>query len=173
VVVDAGIGGGSTEVADTPVSEFDAVVDVNLRGAFLTARAAARVLRREGRGSIVVIGSMYGRVPVPGAVAYSASKAAIVSVVKTAALELGPHGVRVNAVAPGYIDTAMRRDALRYRADRLGVPVEQLYAADVAAVPLRRYGTGADVAAAVAFLAGDDAAYVTGQVIDVTGGVSL
>lgn len=173
VVVNAGIGGGSVHLADLSADEFDSVIAVNLRGSFLTVRAAARFMRQQRRGSIVTIGSVYGRVPVPGVAAYSASKAAVVALTKTTALELGPYGIRVNAIAPGYIATPMRWDALQSRAEQFGVDPDELYAEDVASVPLRRYGTGADVAGSVVFLAGKDAGYITGHVIDLNGGLSL
>ncbi|WP_426243066.1 SDR family NAD(P)-dependent oxidoreductase [Nocardioides sp. LHG3406-4] len=173
VVVNAGTGGGSDQLVDLDEGELGAVLAVNLTGCFLTMRAAARVLLAQGSGSIVVISSLYAQRPVAGAAGYSASKAAVEAMTKTAALELAPHGVRVNAIAPGFVDTAMRWDALRSRAERDAVTPEELYQADVETVPLRRYGTGEDVAGSVAFLAGPDAGYITGHVIDLSGGLSL
>jgi 3-oxoacyl-[acyl-carrier protein] reductase len=171
VVANAGVGGGNDHLADLTLESFDQVVAVNLRGCFLTVRAAARIMREQRRGSIVMVGSVYGRVPVPGAAAYSAAKAGVTSLTKTAALELGPYGITVNAVAPGFIDTPMRWAALESRAEASAADAGDLYAHDIGTVPLRRYGTGADVAGAVAFLAGEDARYITGHVIDVNGGL--
>lgn len=173
VVVNAGIGGGSDQLVDLGEAELDAVLAVNLTGGFLTMRAAARVMRAQGSGAIVVVSSLYGQRPVAGAAGYSASKAAVEAMTKTAALELGPCGVRVNAIAPGFVDTTMRWDALRSRAERNGTTADELYQADIERVPLRRYGTGDDVAGSVAFLAGPDAGYITGHVIDLSGGLSL
>ena len=92
---------------------------------------------------------------------------------KTAALELGPSGITVNAISPGYIDTPMRWGALRNRAELTGTTADELYAKDIESVPLRRYGTGADVAGAVAFFAGKDSRYITGHVLELTGGQPL
>jgi 3-oxoacyl-[acyl-carrier protein] reductase len=119
------------------------------------------------------MGSMFGQVPVPGDAAYSATKAATTTLAQTAALELGPFGVRVNGIAPGYIATRMRWEVVQDRAAANGSTFDDEIADDVRSVPLRRYGTGADVAGAVAFLASEDASYITGHVIDVNGGVQL
>jgi 3-oxoacyl-[acyl-carrier protein] reductase len=173
LVVNAGIGGGADHLTELSTEAFDTVISVNLRGAFLSVRAAAKVMQLQGSGSIVTVGSVYARVPVEGSSAYSASKAGLIAMTKTAALELAPFGITVNVIAPGYIDTPMRWDALRNRARLTGTTAEDLYADDVASVPLRRYGTGADVAGAVAFFAGSDSRYVTAQVLELTGGRPL
>lgn len=173
LVVNAGIGGDADHLADLQAEAFDLVIAVNLRGAFLSLRAAAKIMRGQGSGSIVTVSSVYGRIPVAGTAAYSASKAGLVAMTKTAALELGPSGITVNAISPGYIDTPMRWDALRNRAKLAGTTADELYANDIASVPLRRYGTGADVAGAVAFFAGKDSRYITGHVLELTGGQPL
>lgn len=143
---------------------FRAVVDVNLTGTFLTARAAARRMRDAGtRGAIVAIGSMNGTVPGPNGGAYGATKAAVALLVGQMAIEWGPLGIRVNGVAPGMIDAGMSAPIFAdpdFRALR------------TAKVPLGRLGTAEDIANAVLFLGSPEAAYVSGQVLLVDGAVT-
>lgn len=171
VVANAGIGGPSDEVVDLEPEEWDRVLAVNLRGAFLTCRAAARIMRRAGAGSIVVIGSLFGRDPVARGAAYCVSKAGVEALARSLSLELAPHGVRVNTISPGNMATEMHWEDLRYRAAVSGRTYEAELEAARRAVPLGRHGTGADVGAAVAFLASDDAAYITGHTLSVNGGI--
>ena len=139
--------------------DFDAVVGVNLKGAWLGVRAVSPLMREQSHGSIVNISSLSGKVGNPGQTNYSAAKAGLVGLTKAAAKELGPSGVRVNAVQPGLIRTAM---TLKMRAD--------IYEVKEREVPLGRAGTPEEVAGAVVFLASPLAAYVTGAVLEVTGG---
>ncbi len=151
-------------LTDVSLADWRAVVDVNLTGTFLTARAGAARMMASGRpGSIVAITSMNGVAPGPNAGAYGATKAAVARLVEQMALEWGPHGIRVNAVAPGLIDTGMSapiyadEDIRRRRAAR---------------VPLGRLGTADDVAGAVLYLLSEEAAYVNGTELLVDGGVT-
>jgi NAD(P)-dependent dehydrogenase (short-subunit alcohol dehydrogenase family) len=170
----AGIGGPDTAVADTPLDEFRRTLDVNLVGAFILARAAARTLTAQGTGGAIVnIGSMFGQRAVPYGAPYCVSKGGLALLTQSLALELAPHRIRVNTVAPGNMATEMHFDELRGRAERNGRSFEEEVDAARAEVPLGRHGTGADVAGAVAWLASDDAAYVTGQTIAVNGGILL
>jgi len=171
LVANAGIGGPSDDVVDIDVDAWDRVMAVNLRGAFLTARSAARAMRRQGSGVIVLLGSMFGQDPVAGGGAYSASKAGVEALGRSLALELAPDGIRVNTIAPGNMATGMHWEELRYRASRSGRTFEEEVAAARADVPLGRHGTGTDIGAVVAFLASDDASYITGQTISVNGGI--
>jgi NAD(P)-dependent dehydrogenase (short-subunit alcohol dehydrogenase family) len=140
--------------------EWDLVIDTNLKGCFLCMQAAALHMKSAGGGSIVNIGSGCNRTPFPTLVAYTASKGGIEMLTKVAAVELGPHRIRVNCVAPGAIET--ERTKLE-RAD---------YAGTWGAVtPLRRVGQPNDIASVVAFLASEDARFVTGQTIWVDGGL--
>jgi NAD(P)-dependent dehydrogenase (short-subunit alcohol dehydrogenase family) len=172
VVNCAGIGGPASTAATMDPADFRRVVEVNLIGTFLWSRAGARqMLRQATGGAIVNIASLFGQQGVVGASAYGASKAGVSLLTQSMARELGPHGIRVNAVAPGHIATEMHWDELRARAARTGTSFEVERQKVLREVPLGRHGTGADVAAVVAWLASDDAAYVTGQTIGVNGGV--
>jgi NAD(P)-dependent dehydrogenase (short-subunit alcohol dehydrogenase family) len=172
VVNCAGIGGPASTAVTMDPGDFRRVVEVNLVGTFLWSRAGARqMIRQATGGAIVNMASLFGQQGVVGAAAYGASKAGVSLITQSMARELGPHGIRVNTVAPGHIATEMHWDELRARAARAGTSFEEERAKILAEVPLGRHGTGADVAAVVAWLASDDAAYVTGQTIGVNGGV--
>ena len=145
--------------------DWDAVLGVHLRGAFLMARAVQRHMVEAGWGRIVNVSST-SALGNRGQANYSAAKAGIQGFTKTLAIELGPFGVTVNAVAPGFIDTEMTQET----AARLKVPFEEFKAETAKAVPLRRIGVPADIAGAVAYFTSADAAYVSGQVLFVAGG---
>lgn len=170
-VANAGIGGPSDEVIELDPADWDRVLAVNLRGAFLTCRAAARVMREERAGSIITIASLFGRDPVPRGAAYCASKAGVEALTRSLALELAPFGVRANVISPGNMATEMHTDELRSRAARSGRSLDEEFEAARRDVPLGRHGTGADVGAAVAFLASEDAGYITGHTLSVNGGI--
>ena len=142
--------------------EWDTVLSINLKGAFLVTKAAGKAMMRARSGSIVNIASVVGLMGNAGQANYSASKGGLIALTKTTARELGARGVRVNAVAPGFINSKMTEvlpDAVK----------QQM----LAIIPLRKFGEVADVAKAVAFLASDNASYITGQVISVNGGMLM
>jgi NAD(P)-dependent dehydrogenase (short-subunit alcohol dehydrogenase family) len=172
-VNNAGIGGPSTPVLDTSVDEFRRILDVNLAGSFLMARACGRMMVEAGSGVIVNLGSIFGRQGVANAAGYCASKGGVELLTHSLALELAPHGIRVNTIAPGNMNTEMHLADLRIAAAAHGVALDDEVARVRATVPLGRHGTGADVAGAVVWLASPDASYVTGQTIGVNGGVLL
>ena len=115
----------------------------------------------------------FGQEPFAKAAAYSATKAGVIALTQALAQELAPIGIRVNSIAPGYITTDMQISAQRARAERAGLTFEEEGERVDAMVPLRRHGTGDDIAAVVAFLASGDAAYVTGHTLVVSGGVVM
>ena len=140
--------------------DWDAVLDINLKGAFLVTKAVVKFMMKQRSGAIVNIASVVGIMGNAGQANYTASKAGLIALTKTTAKELGSRNVRVNAVAPGFIRTAMT--------DKLS---EQAKEAMLRMVPLGRPGEPEDVAKAVAFLASDNAAYVNGQTLAVCGGM--
>ena len=168
-VANAGVGGGGP-IADMSDEGYRQIVAVNLDGAFFSCRAAARAMIPAGAGSIVTVGSIFGRDTPAGAGVYGATKAGVIALTHALARELGPYGIRVNCVSPGNMATEMHWTALRRRSAAAGVPFELVVEEVRADIPLGRHGTGTDVAAIVSFLASDDAAYVTGQTINVDGG---
>ena len=174
LVNNAGIGGPGTLLVETLPDDLRRVIDVNLIGAFLMARAAARVMIDQGTGGAIVnIGSIFGQRGEAGDTAYCASKAGIALLTQSLALELAPHAIRVNTIAPGNMATEMHHAHLRSLAASSGTSFDQELERVRASVPLGRLGTGEDVAAAVAWLASPEASYVTGQTIGVNGGVVL
>jgi len=151
---------------EMPGEAWDRVFRVNVTGTFLMTQAFARhcVNRRAEDAAVVCISSGSARNPRPGGAAYSASKAAVETMSKVFAMELGPHGIRVNVVSPGYIDVRQWSDAFPDRA------AEELRAALVRSIPLGQAGHPADIARAVLFLASRDAGHISGAVLEVDGG---
>jgi len=142
--------------------DWDLVLDVNLKGAFNCIKAAAKPMIKQRWGRIINISSVVGLMGNAGQVNYVASKAGLVGLTKAAARELASRNITVNAVAPGFIETAMTE----------ALP-EKTQEAMLAQIPLNRFGTPEEVAHAVAFLASEEAAYITGQVIHVNGGMLM
>jgi 3-oxoacyl-[acyl-carrier protein] reductase len=142
-------------------ADWDAVVDANLKGAFACAKAAIKIMLRTG-GRIVNVTSVVGAMGNPGQANYVASKAGLVGLTKALAREYAGRGILVNAVAPGFIETDMTH----------GLP-DKVKEELLRQIPLGRLGQADDVAGAVAFLAGPDSGYVTGQVIHVNGGMYM
>jgi NAD(P)-dependent dehydrogenase (short-subunit alcohol dehydrogenase family) len=173
VVANAGVTQDVVDLVDQTSAAFDHVIAVNLRGTFLTCRAAGRVMKASGRGSIITISSIFGQEPYPTAAAYSASKAGVIALTQSFAREMAPYGVRVNSIAPGYISTEMLATASRGRAARMGIDLAQEAAHVDSLIPLGRHGTADDIAGVIAFLASDEAGYITGHTLGVTGGVVM
>jgi 3-oxoacyl-[acyl-carrier protein] reductase len=142
--------------------DFDAVIDTNLAGAFRCARRAVKGMIRARKGRIIFISSVVGLYGSPGQTNYSASKAGLVGLARSISRELGGRGITANVVAPGFIETDMTAE----------LP-EDRKKAYLATIPAGRFAHPEEVAAAVRFLAGDDAAYITGAVIPVDGGLGM
>ncbi len=142
--------------------DWDMVLDINLKGAFLATKLAAKIMMKQRRGRIINISSIVGLTGNAGQANYSASKAGLIGLTKSAAKELASRGVTVNAIAPGYIQTEMT--------EKLS---DEAKASFLSNIPLKRAGLPSDVAAAVMFLASDEASYITGQVLAVDGGLTM
>ena len=147
------------------VDEWDAVMSVHLRGAFLMSRAAQKYMVEAKWGRIVSLSSI-SALGNRGQVNYSAAKAGLQGLTKTLAIELGPFGVTANAIAPGFIAT----DMTAATAERMGMSFEDFKAAAASQIPVRRVGVPEDIANTVGFLVSDDASFISGQVIYVSGG---
>jgi 3-oxoacyl-[acyl-carrier protein] reductase len=145
--------------------DWDAVIDTHLKGTFYAVRAAQKQMVEQKSGKMVLISST-SALGNRGQTNYATAKAGLQGMTKTLAIELGPFGINVNCVAPGFIATAMTQQT----ADRIGVPFEQFQELVAKETPLRRVGQPEDVAGAIAYLCSDDASYVSGQVIYVRGG---
>jgi 3-oxoacyl-[acyl-carrier protein] reductase len=142
--------------------DWDAVLSVNLRGTFLFSRAVARPMMKQRSGNIVNIASIIGLIGNAGQCNYAASKAGVIALTKSCAKELASRNIRVNAIAPGFIESKMTE-----------VLSEDVRQKMLDAIPLKRFGQPADVAKIVVFLASDESTYVTGQVINVSGGMVM
>ena len=141
-------------------ADWDNVLDINLKGAFLCTKAVSRIMMKQRAGAIVNVASIIGLIGNAGQCNYSASKAGVIALTKSVAKELAARGIRANAVAPGFIQTKMTDD--------LPAEVQKKMLENI---PLKRFGSPDDVANVIAFLAGDEAAYVSGQVVTVCGGM--
>lgn len=159
---------------ETTEQQWDLNLDVNAKGSFLVAKHVAKRLVAAGRkGRIVFIASQAGKNGYRGMTAYVASKHAVLGVTKSMAVELAPHGILVNAICPGIIETPMKhRERIEGGVIR-GMSAEEIAAEDRSQVPLGRTGTTQDVAGVALFLASDLSAYMTGQGLNVTGGMTM
>lgn len=163
----AGVEGITTNVEDYPTDTFDFVMSVNVKGAFLGLKYVVPVMKKQRSGSIVNTASGAGLIGSPGFVGYNSSKHAVIGMTKVVALETASYGIRVNAVAPGVINTRMMRQI-----EKNTVPEDAEGAREAfgKAVPMGRYGEAEEVANVVLFLLSDDASYVSQSIYTVDGG---
>lgn len=171
LVNNAGIGGAQKRVHEFTSDEWDYVIDVNLKGAFLCTREALRIMTNENNGngakesySIINISSVHESIPQPQSAPYSASKGGMEMLTKTVALEVADKGIRVNGIAPGAIATDMNRDILEDKQKK-----EQ----EETKIPMHRIGAPEEIAKVALFLASEDASYITGTTVYVDGGLTL
>jgi meso-butanediol dehydrogenase / (S,S)-butanediol dehydrogenase / diacetyl reductase len=159
---------------DAEEADYDFTLDVNLKGAFFASQAAARVMAKLGGGVIVNVASMAGKQGrVPFLADYVASKFGVVGLTQAMAFELAPLGIRVNSVCPGFVATPMQVRELAWESELRGLPIEAVRASWIADTPMGRLETPEDVAIAVAFLAGPDARFITGESLAVNGGAYM
>lgn len=161
-------------IVDTEEADLDAVLAVNLKGTYWGCAAAGRAMAAGKRGSIVNVASAGGEVPAPTLSVYGMSKAAVIQLTRVAAAELGPSGIRCNAVAPGYVESPMTSRAWTGPDGTVDEDKRaQMLAAMGGQAPLRRTGTPEDIALAILYLASDASSFVTGQVLRANGGVFM
>jgi NAD(P)-dependent dehydrogenase (short-subunit alcohol dehydrogenase family) len=147
---------------DITEADWDAVLDVNLKGAFLVGQAVARVMAAAGRGAIVNMSSVNGTLAIPTIASYNASKGGVNQLTRVMALSLAEHGVRVNAVAPGTIATELAKNAV--------LTSDEARARIMSRTPMKRLGEPGEIADVAAFLLSDAASYMTGEIVVVDGG---
>lgn len=167
----AGFGGTVGPIEDTPIDEYDATMDVLLRGVFLGIKYAAPIMKKQGSGSIISTASVAGLLAGYGPHTYSAAKAAVIHLTRSVSMELGESGVRVNCICPGAIATPIFKGLLG------GVDVDEVQVVEAVKpmlaqlVPLKRSGLPVDIAKAALWLASDDSSFVNGQALVVDGGL--
>jgi meso-butanediol dehydrogenase / (S,S)-butanediol dehydrogenase / diacetyl reductase len=169
IVANAGIDrpGSVVEVTD---DDWHRTIDVNLTGPLMLLRAAIPVMIDRGGGSVVLVSSVNGLANAPGAVAYDASKAALISLARSVAVDFGPRGIRANAVCPGWVVTPMGDQDMDAMAAARGISRDDAYRLASASVPLRRAASPEEIAACCLFLASDESSIVTGAALIADGG---
>ncbi len=171
LINNAGVGYIMEPFTDFKESSWDAVLDVNLKGAFLCSKHAAIAMIKSGKGgSIINIASQAAKSGFPFAAAYTASKHGLVGLTRSNAVELGKYGIRVNAVCPNHITTGLGHWQNQFFSEKLGLTYEDYLQGIVKRNPLNRTGLVEDIANAVAFLASDQASYINGEAMNVSGG---
>lgn len=165
LVNNAGVAGGSLDLLTHSLEDWRRVLSVNLDGVFLGLRHCGPVMAARGGGSVINLSSILGKVGLPGAAAYCASKGGVTLLTKAASLEWAPLGIRVNSVHPGFIDTPMVAGALH--AAENGNEMRDML---IAAHPMARFGVPREIADAVVFLASDESSFMTGAELVVDGG---
>lgn len=158
-------------VLELDVDEWDRVHNTNLRGVFLACQVLVPLLPRDAGASVIAVASYWGRQAHPFYASYCTSKAGVISFVQVLASELADVGIRVNAVAPGNIDTGMHRKALTDEAAERGISFEDMRDIEYAKIPLKKAGPPKAISDAIYFLSTDEASYMTGATMDVNGGV--
>jgi NAD(P)-dependent dehydrogenase (short-subunit alcohol dehydrogenase family) len=169
LVAAAGIYTGGL-LADVSLKQWQRLIDINLTGVFVCNQAVAAVMKQHKRGSIINISSMSGKTSWAGTLEYSASKSGVIGLTRSVAMELAPHGVTANAVCPGNTKTELVMDAARQNAPADGITPEEWLQRRANDCPMKRMAEPWEIAALCAFLASDDARYITGQTLLIDGG---
>ncbi len=160
-------------LAEVPLDRWHDVAAVNLTGVLVSNKLVAPVMVAQGRGSIVNIASMAAKTSWPRTAEYSATKSGVIGITRAAAMELGPHGITVNAVCPGNTSTAMVHTVAAEIGESLGMTADEWLAMRADDTALKRLAEPEEIAGVIAFLASEDARYITGQAIEVDGGLVL
>lgn len=169
LVNNAGIEPKPASILETPTETYDKVMSINLKGAWLAIKYFAPHMIKKGGGSIVNIASVAGIKPLAGALPYSLSKAGVIMLTKVAALELSKFNIRVNAVAPGWVETPMVERA----AKNLGMTLDQFKKVNSQRIALGRFASPEEIASLVVFLASNESSYITGETVIIDGGILL
>jgi len=173
VVANAGIAGPTAPLHEIQLAEWRNCLATDLDGVFLTFRAFVPAMIESGAGSLIAISSMTGKRPLHGRTPYAAAKMGVIGLVRTLAVELGPHGIRVNAVCPGAVAGPRIDDVIRRQAATRGITEDEALLAFTGASPLARLVKANEVATACAYLASDAAASITGEDLNVSAGVVM
>lgn len=173
VVANAGIAGPTAPLHEIALADWRDCVATDLDGVFLTFRAFVPALIAAGAGSLIAVSSMTGKRPLHGRTPYAAAKMGVIGLVRTLALELGPHGIRVNSVCPGAVAGPRIDDVIARQATAHGISEAEALAGFTGSSPLGRLVEAGEVAAACAYLASDAAAAITGEDLNVTAGVVM
>jgi NAD(P)-dependent dehydrogenase (short-subunit alcohol dehydrogenase family) len=173
VVANAGIAGPTAPLHEIPLAEWRDCLATDLDGVFLTFRAFVPAMIESGAGSLIAISSMTGKRPLHGRTPYAAAKMGVIGLVRTLAVELGPHGIRVNAICPGAVAGPRIDDVIRRQAATRGITEDEALLAFTGASPLARLVKANEVATACAYLASDAAASITGEDLNVSAGVVM
>ncbi len=165
----AGVAGPTAHVEDIALSDWQKCLSINLEGAFLCSKYAAGILKRQGKGVILITSSTAGQYGYPNRAPYAAAKWGMIGLGKTLAMELGPHGVRCNVICPGAVEGPRMEGVLQREAAAKGMTRDQVYQGYAAGTSMGRFVEGQDIANMAVFLASDAARLVSGQVIAVDG----
>ncbi len=168
----AGIHVTPANVWETDMADVDRVMNVNFKGIFHGCKYAAQQMIKQKSGTIVNTGSFFGKVGHPGSAAYGATKAGVHTLTQSLALELAPYNVNVNALCPGLAASEMHWAFVEADAQERGITFDEMKALELEEIPLSRYGYGSDMAGAIMWLASKSGEYVTGQAININGGLN-
>ena len=173
LVNNSGIAGAMGNLWEIDPAGWDEAIQVNLTGVFLCCKAFLPAMIARRSGNVVIVGSATGKRPLKGRTPYAASKLALVGLVRTLAWELGEYDLRANLISPGAVDGARLQTVVQGQSEARGITVEQAREELAASSPLQRFVAPQNIAAAVAFLASDDAASITGEDFNVTAGLAM